>query len=49
MVRDGEIRRIEAIMIRSAYGMNSGWSSWEDGMSDRQQDVSNGLISEDGQ
>jgi hypothetical protein len=34
-VENGKIRRIEAIFERCPYGMNSGWSSWEDGMSDR--------------
>jgi hypothetical protein len=31
----GKIRRIEAILERAPYGMGSGWSSWEDAMSDR--------------
>jgi hypothetical protein len=35
----GKIRRIEAILERSPYGMDSGWSGWEDGMSDRARDV----------
>lgn len=35
----GKIRRIEAILDRSPYGMNSGWSSWDDSMSDRARDV----------
>ena len=30
---------IEAIMERSPYGMNSGWSAWEDGLSSRPRDV----------
>lgn len=34
------IRRIEAILQESPYGMNSGWSSWEDGLSDKGRDVS---------
>ena len=33
------IRQIEAILQRAPYGMNSGWSSWEDGMSSAAQDV----------
>jgi hypothetical protein len=37
-VEDDEIRQIEAILHRVPYGMNSGWSSYEDGMSDRLQD-----------
>jgi len=35
----GKIRQIEAILDRAPYGMNSGWSSWEDGRSDRARDV----------
>ena len=35
----GKIRRIEAILDRCPYGMNSGWSSWKNGMSDEIQDV----------
>ncbi len=35
----GEIYQIEAIMERSPYGMNSGWSSWEDGLSQEARDV----------
>ena len=35
----GRIHRIEAILDRSPYGMNSGWSSWDDAMSDRARDV----------
>jgi len=35
----GKIHRIEAILDRSPYGMDSGWSSWEDGMSDRARDA----------
>jgi hypothetical protein len=38
-VEDGKLRQIEAVLDRVPYGMNSGWSSWEDGMSDRAQDV----------
>lgn len=38
-IENGKIRQIEAILQRSPYGMLSGWSSWEDGMSDRIQDV----------
>jgi hypothetical protein len=34
-----KIRRIEAILERSPYGMDSGWSSREDAMSDRARDV----------
>lgn len=34
-IEKGKIRRIEAILDRAPYGMNSGWSSWEDGLSSR--------------
>jgi hypothetical protein len=39
-VEKGKIRRIEAILQESPYGMNAGWSSWEDGLSDKGRDVS---------
>ena len=38
-IEKGKIRQIEAIMEHVPYGMNSGWSSWEDGLSDRGRDV----------
>ncbi|HTY64599.1 MAG TPA: hypothetical protein VMG30_20295 [Acidobacteriota bacterium] len=38
-VEKNKIRRIEAIMTRSPYGMNSGWSSWKDGLSSLARDV----------
>ena len=38
-VENGQLRQIEAILERSPYGMLSGWSSWEDGMSDRALDA----------
>jgi hypothetical protein len=38
-IEKGKIRRIEAILTEVPYGMPSGWSSWEDGMSDRARDV----------
>ena len=38
-VEKGKIRRIEAVLTEVPYGMPSGWSSWEDGMSDRARDV----------
>lgn len=38
-IEDGQLRHIEAVLERVPYGMLSGWSSWEDGMSDRAQDV----------
>ena len=39
-VTDGKIHEIEAILQRSPYGMNSGWSTWEEGMSDQMRDAS---------
>ena len=39
-VENNQIRRIEAILARSPYGMASGWSTWEQGMSDELRDVS---------
>jgi hypothetical protein len=38
-IEKGKIRRIEAILVEPPYGMNSGWSTWEEGMSDRARDV----------
>jgi hypothetical protein len=38
-VEKGKLRQIEAVMDRSPYGMNSGWSNWEDGMSSRARDT----------
>jgi hypothetical protein len=38
-VENGKLRQIEAVMDRAPYGMTSGWSSWEDGMTDRARDV----------
>jgi hypothetical protein len=38
-VENGEIRRIEAIFHRYPYGMNSGWSTYEQGMSDSIQSI----------
>jgi len=35
----GKIRRIEAILERAPYGMGSGWSDWQNQMSDRARDV----------
>jgi hypothetical protein len=34
-VEKGQIRRIQAIFHRCPYGMNSGWSTWADAMSDK--------------
>jgi len=38
-IEKGRIRKIEAFLHRSAYGMNSGWSTWAQGMSDAGRDV----------
>ena len=38
-IRGGNIHQIEAIMERVPYGMNSGWSSWEEGLSSTARDV----------
>jgi hypothetical protein len=39
-VQGGKIHRIQAVLQRSPYGMNSGWSTWEQGLSDQARDVS---------
>lgn len=41
-LENGKIRRIEAVLDRAPYGMLSGWSTWEDGMTDRARDVAMG-------
>jgi hypothetical protein len=38
-IEKGKIRQIMAIMERVPYGMISGWSSWEDGMSSAARDA----------
>jgi hypothetical protein len=38
-IEKGKIHQIEAILQRAPYGMNSGWSNWEDGLSSAAQDV----------
>jgi len=38
-IEGGKIRRVEAIQMNVPYGMVTGWSSWEDGMSDKAQDI----------
>jgi hypothetical protein len=38
-IQKGKLHQIQAIMERSPYGMNAGWSSWEDGLSSRGRDV----------
>jgi len=34
-VQGGQIHRIEAVLTQSPYGMGSGWSTWEQSMSDQ--------------
>jgi hypothetical protein len=34
-IENGKIRRIEAILERAPYGMGSGWSTWEEQLSDK--------------
>ena len=36
-VEGGLLHEVEAILERVPYGMPSGWSSWEEGMSDKIQ------------
>ena len=38
-IEKGRIRKIEALLHRSPYGMASGWSTWNQGMSDSARDV----------
>jgi hypothetical protein len=38
-IEDGQIRRIEAVFHRAPYGIPSGWSTYEQGMSEEPQDV----------
>jgi hypothetical protein len=38
-IEKGKIRKIEALLQRSPYGMTSGWSTWSQGMSDHARDV----------
>lgn len=38
-IEAGKIRRVEAVQLTVPYGMITGWSSWEDGMSDKAQDI----------
>jgi hypothetical protein len=38
-IENGQIRRIEAIFHRAPFGMNSGWSTYEEGLSSEIQDV----------
>jgi hypothetical protein len=38
-VENGKLHQIEAVLDRAPYRMTSGWSSWEEGMTDRARDV----------
>jgi hypothetical protein len=38
-IEDGQIRRIEAVFLRAPFGINSGWSTFEQGMSEELQDI----------
>jgi hypothetical protein len=38
-IEKGQIRRIEAVFHRCPYGLNSGWSTYEQGMSDQIQSI----------
>jgi hypothetical protein len=38
-IEKGKMHQIEAVLQRAPYGMNSGWSSWEDGLSSAARDV----------
>ena len=38
-IEKGQIRQIVAIMERVPYGMSSGWSSWEEGLSSKARDI----------
>jgi hypothetical protein len=38
-IEKGQIRRIEAVFLQGAYGINSGWSTYQQGMSEEIQSV----------
>jgi hypothetical protein len=38
-IEKGKIRRIEAILTQPPYGMQSGWSTYEEGLSDKARDI----------
>jgi hypothetical protein len=38
-IEKGKIRRIEAVLQQCPYGMNSGWSTWQEGLSSAARDV----------
>lgn len=41
-IENGKIRRIEAVLDRAPYGMNSGWSTYQESRSGRARDVTGG-------
>jgi hypothetical protein len=38
-IENGQIRRIEAVFHRAPFGINSGWSTYEAGISEERQDI----------
>jgi hypothetical protein len=38
-IENGQIRRIEALFHRAPFGINSGWSTYEQGLSEEPQDI----------
>ena len=38
-IEAGKIRRVDAVQLNVPYGMVTGWSTWEDGMSSKAQDI----------
>ena len=38
-IEEGKIRRIEAVFLRAPFGTNSGWSTYEQGMSEEAQNI----------
>lgn len=38
-IEGGQIRRVDAVQLNVPYGMVTGWSTWEDGMSSKAQDI----------
>jgi hypothetical protein len=38
-IENGQIRRIEALFHKAPYGINSGWSTYEEGISNEIQDI----------
>jgi hypothetical protein len=38
-IEKGQIRRVEAVFHRAPFGINSGWSTYEQGMSEDFQSV----------